>query len=121
MIVVSGITLMGITPAYAADGFDYVNAEYPPLPLVDGRCEEEGYATDPIRNRCVSMRGWCKGFLWTCEGRPARNNHPQFVCNMAKKREQRCCREWWPPQEGITPADAQGLGRCWQYEPTKVG
>ena len=109
---IAGITL-ALVPKGEADAdkeFDYVNAEYRPVSTADGQCPEH-YAYDFQRgDRCVSVIGWCKGRLWTCEGRPETHSHPQFICNPTRKRQPRCCRAEW----------AKGDGRCWRYKPTRV-
>jgi hypothetical protein len=119
--ILAGITLaLTGSPTHAADNFDYVNAEYPPVAAVDGQCPD-GYAWDFQRgDRCVSLIGWCEGELWTCAGRPERHAHPQFVCKTENRRKPRCCRSWWPPAEGVTPEWAKGDGRCWQYKPARL-
>lgn len=99
--------------------FSYTNVDYPVLPAVAGVCPDY-YAYDALRNRCVSKRGWCEGRHHTCEGKPELNHHPQFVCDPQRDRADRCCREWWPPEEGITPAEAKGEGRCWKYKATDI-
>lgn len=95
------------------NGFEYINTEYPPQPATTSACPD-AYAYDELRDRCVSMVGWCEGKIWMCD---TRENHPQFVCKPARDRPQRCCRAWWPPEDGITPVDAQGEGRCWKWKP----
>jgi hypothetical protein len=79
----------------------------------------ESFAYDELRERCVPMTGWCDGRLWTCGGKPESHRHPYFICDPERweRRPSRCCRVWWPPQDGITPEGAKGKGRCWKHKP----
>jgi hypothetical protein len=124
--------IMGITLALisennvkAAPEFgDYVNAEYPPVAAASEDDCPEAYAWDFSRqNRCVSMRGWCNGEEWTCEGKPANHAHPQFACLPEYERAERCARVYQPREEGITPMETHGKypGRCcWRYKPRRI-
>lgn len=108
--------LLGIRRAKAEEdcGFDYANVEYPTIYNAGGACPD-GYAYDDSEDRCVSMLGWCEGVLWTCAGRPERNDHPQFVCNPTRERQQRCCRVGWPPER----CD-RDRARCYKWNPRPV-
>jgi hypothetical protein len=105
------MALTRTTPARAADD------PYAPVPAENGVCLDENRAYDGVRDRCVSKIGWCRDRLWTCEGKPERHHHPHFRCDPERKRQERCCRSWWPPAEGVTPEGARGKGRCWKYKP----
>lgn len=88
---IAGITLALVSEGdvTADEGFDYYNADYPPVAPVDGQCPD-GYAYDFQRgDRCVSMIGWCNDRLWSCAGKPERRHHPQFRCDPTRKRPPR--------------------------------